>query len=173
MITTGLISYPLALLLDAIAGKKQDHEIFTNSEIAALVKYHEHSEKHGGDIGEDASRIMLGALQLDSRKIGGDIPPTLGRIAEEDIDAEKDLEKADPVLASGMVVRWSAVKTIDIDEAVDGNFIRKVKSWSYSRIPVIGGQAENSDLRTTWEGKHIYGFLHIKVLGTPTCLTYE
>lgn len=167
MVITGIISYPLALLLDALTRKKEDQEIFTNTELAALIKYHDHSEKHGGEVGEDANRIMLGALELNSRKVGSELPIMLEKATEEDTDMEKDVEKANPNLASSMIVQWSAVKTIDIDEVVDSKFIRKVKSWSYSRIPVIGGRDENPDAKTSWEGKHIYGFLHIKVFVSP------
>jgi metal transporter CNNM len=159
MFLTGILSYPLARLLDALFGKREDHGIFTNDELAALIKYHERSEKHGGLIGQDATRIMLGALHLNSRKIGGDI----SRISEKSVEGEKDVEKADLIVTYGMIVRWSAVKTIGIDEPVDGTFIKKVKSWSYSRIPVVGVQTENSTEVSSWDREQIFGFLHIKV----------
>lgn len=179
MILTGVLSYPLALLLDALARNKVENEIFTNAEMAALVKYHEHSERHGGKIGEDANRIMLGALQLNSMKIGGSVPATPERPGEDSVDLEKDIEKADFVVSSGMIMPWSAVRTIDIDELVDMEFIRKLKSWSYSRVPVVGGQSETLNAGLSWEGKHIYGFLHVRVSGklifvmqeTKTCYT--
>jgi len=120
-----------------------------------LIKHHEISEKHGGFLGQDATRIMLGALNLDSRKIGGEI----ARIPEVQSEDEKDIEKADLVIVHGMIVKWSAVKTIYIDEPVDENFVKKIKDWSYSRIPVIGRPEGDSKL----EGKKIFGFLHIKV----------
>lgn len=162
MLLTGIVSYPLAFLLDTLSGNKGKHEIFTNDEMAALIKYHERSENHGGSIDRDTSRIMLGALNLNSRKVGGNI----SRIPE-DVEDEKftsqDVEKADLVVSHGMIVPWSAVKTIGIDEPVDGAFIQRVKSWSYSRIPVIDGSGGNSIEAQSWEGKRIFGFLHIKV----------
>jgi len=81
---------------------------------------------------------------------------------------EKDVEKADVLLVHGMIVKWSAVKTVNIDEVVDEAFLKKVKSWSYSRIPVIGKPSkesnERSSMQSDWEGTRIYGFLHTKVL---------
>lgn len=131
--------------------------------MAVLLKYHERSEKHGGMLGQDALRVMLGALSLDSRRIGGDI----ARIPKTNyVEDEKDIEKADFVVVQGMIVKWSAVKTVNINDPVDKTFIKKVKSWSYSRIPVIGESqpkiGKNSG-QTCWEGKKIFGFLHIKV----------
>jgi metal transporter CNNM len=122
-------------------------------------------------IGQDATRIMLGALHLNSRKIGSDISRIPRNIDEEDKYTEKDVEKADMIVANGMIVRWSAVKTIDIDEPVDGALVRKIKSWSYSRIPVLGGQPEPTTEASGWNGKQIFGFLHIKV--RESCLLLQ
>jgi hypothetical protein len=70
-----------------------------------------------------------------------------------------------------MIVKWSAVKTVNIDEVVDEAFLKKIKSWSYSRIPVIGKPSkeisERSSKQSDWEGTRIYGFLHIKVRSSP------
>lgn len=162
---TGIISYPLARLLDTIAGRTAVHGIFTNDEMAAIIKYHEQSENNGGMISPDAARVMLGALSLDSRKIGGDI----AMIPDKNTDDEKDVEKADLVVLHGLIVHWSGVKTIDINDVVDENFIAKINTWSYSRFPVIGDpQSHNlrGDPAATnyrWRGKQIFGFLHVKV----------
>ena len=167
---TCIISFPLAWLLDHLSGSRDENGIFTNEEMAVLLKYHERSEKHGGMLGQDALRVMLGALKLDSRRIGGDI----AIIPEKNYDeGEKDIEKADLFVVQGMIVKWSSVKTVNIDDRVDMAFIKKVKGWSYSRIPVIGGPqpkiGENYS-QTSWEGKKIFGFLHIKVCKAQWCL---
>lgn len=162
---TAIVSYPLAWVFDSVAGRKHGHGLFTNDEIAAVIKYHELSEQNGGTLGLDAARVMLGALRLDARKIGGDI----ALIPEKSTDDEKDLEKADLVVLQGLIVHWEAVKIINIDDVVDEAFIAKVGGWSYSRIPVIGDPEPNEmqdDPAATsygWEGKQIFGFLHVKV----------
>lgn len=51
---------------------------------------------------------------------------------------EQDIEKADVAVTQGIVVKWTSVKSVDIDDVVDAAFIKKIKSWSYSRIPVTG-----------------------------------
>jgi metal transporter CNNM len=162
---TAIVSYPLAWILDSVAGRKHGHGLFTNDEMAAVIKYHELSEHNGGTLSPDAARVMLGALRLDSRKIGGDI----ALIPEKSTDDEKDLEKADLVVLQGLIVQWSAVKIINIDDVVDEAFIAKVSGWSYSRIPVIGDpephemQGDPAVTGYGWEGKQIFGFLHVKV----------
>ncbi|KAE8443454.1 hypothetical protein EG329_001851 [Mollisiaceae sp. DMI_Dod_QoI] len=164
MFITGIVSFPLAWCLDRIAGQKDDLELFTNDELGGLIRYHEKSEKHGGALGQDASRIMIGALKLDSRKIGGEIT-----VIPEPDNREQDLEKADLIVVQGMIVRWSVVKVIHIDERVDEDFIKKVRGWSYSRIPVIGNSGKDrrhlhSDVLEWTQGTQIYGFLHTKSL---------
>jgi metal transporter CNNM len=162
---TAIVSYPLAWLLDTVAGRKYGHGLFNNDEMAGVIKYHRLSEQNGGTLGPDAARVMLGALRLDSREIGGDIAV----IPANNIEDENDLEKADLVVLQGLIVQWSAVKTIDLDDVVDEAFIAKVTGWSYSRIPVIGNpesheiKADSSSMAYRWEGKQIFGFLHIKV----------
>ena len=121
------------LALNALSGKYGDG-LFNNDEMAGVIKYHQLSEQNGGTLGPDAARVMIGALSLDSREIGGDIAV----IPANNIEDEKDLEKADLVVLQGLIVHWSAVKTIDVDDVVDEAFIAKVTGWSYSRIAVIG-----------------------------------
>lgn len=162
---TAIVSYPLAWILDSVAGRKHGHGLFTNDEMAAVIKYHELSEDTSGTLSPDAVRVMLGALHLDSRKIGGDI----ASIPERSTDDEKDLEKADLVVLQGLIVQWSTVRTVNIDDVVDEAFIAKINSWSYSRIPVIGDpephEMQDDPIATGygWEGKQIFGFLHTKV----------
>lgn len=173
MFLTGILSYPLARLLDALFGKSVEHDIFTNGEMAALIRYHDQSENRRGMISQDAARIMLGALYLDFRNIEYDSSEICTKNDKEERHMEKkvergverDVEKADSPVANAMIVPWSAVKTIDINEPVDKAFIRKVKSWSYSRIPVTGGPLDQLTKSTEWEGNQIFGFLHVKVRG--------
>ena len=162
---TSPISYPLARLLDKVAGRSDGNGMFTREEIAAVIKYHDLSDNSNGTIGPDAARIMLGALNLDSRKVGGDI----AMVPAKNTDDEKDVEKADLIILQGLIVHWSDVKTVNIDDVVDEDFVAKVNSWSYSRIPVIGNpeshsaQSDPVAMDYRWEGKQIFGFLHIKV----------
>jgi metal transporter CNNM len=164
---TVIISWPLGWLMDLISSKsrKDEYALFCNDDLGTLIKYHERSEKNGGKLGQDAGRIMLGALNLDSRKIGGEIHMVPASSSEE---SERDAEKADLVVMQGMIVKWHMVKTININEKVDRAFMKKVRMWSYSRIPVIGSSddAENRGVvdLSDWNGTNIFGFLHIKVL---------
>jgi metal transporter CNNM len=177
MLLTGIITWPIARFLDSVDdhrnqrreqrdGKTNDG-IFRNDELCTLIKYHERSEKHGGNVSSDTARIMVGALHLDNRQIRGE----LGRLPDIKRNSIADIEKADLVVVQGLVVKWSAVKTVRIDEVVDDNFIEKVNSWSYSRIPVIGGNglgnivessAPSPPAHDEWGINQIFGFLHIK-----------
>ncbi|KAH7333415.1 hypothetical protein BKA65DRAFT_553762 [Rhexocercosporidium sp. MPI-PUGE-AT-0058] len=164
MWTTCLLTYPLGWLLDKSRTKKDRVGIFTNDELQAVIQYHEQSEQRGGKLGQDAARIMLGALKLDSQRLGGDKKQPL-----QTVKNEQDVEKADSVAGEGMVVKWDTVKTVDIDDVVDEDFITKIQSWSYSRIPVIGKLPGASDVgkgpvAEGWEGIKVFGFLHIKNL---------
>jgi metal transporter CNNM len=153
---TGIISYPLALILDLIFKRcKKDPTALTGDQLGALITSHERSDEHGGKLGKDATRVMLGALNLDGRRIDRVFSNNLEQLPVGD---EKDIEKADRFVVHGMVVSWYAVRTIDINEPVNQDFIDKIRSWSYSRIPVV----ENTE-SDTWRGIKIFGFLHIKV----------
>lgn len=58
---TSIISYPLAWLLDNLgAGRRDVLDVFTNEQLCVIIKYHEQSEKRGGDLSSDATRIILG-----------------------------------------------------------------------------------------------------------------
>lgn len=163
MFVTAIISFPLAWCLDRIAGQKDQLELFTNEELGGMIRHHESAEKHGGALGQDTSRIMLGALKLDGRKIGGEIAAV-----PMPNNADQDLEKANLIVVEGMIVKWSAVKAVNIDDPVDEAFLAKIQGWSYSRIPVIGSAGKEregelpDDLEWT-QSTQIYGFLHIKV----------
>lgn len=162
---TSILSWPVAKLLDQCSGRRDELSIFSKDELAGLIKYHERSEKHGGSLGQDTARIMLGALSLDGHRIGNNFSPFPESHSSSSTDKESDLEKADLVIVHGMIVNWSAVKTVDIDEPVDKAFIKKVKSWFYSRIPVVGeAQVEqvepvkDSSGHSNWDAKKIFGF---------------
>jgi len=161
MCLTAIISWPLGWILDNFGGKNDETGTFTNGELESLIKYHERSEDNGGMLGQDASRVMTGALLLDSRKIGGDICS----MPEIECDHVNDVEKANIIVFNGIITRWSSVKTVDIDEAVDEHFLAKLKSWSHSRVPVIGtcvvDELPNGNSR--WQGKEIFGFIYLKV----------
>lgn len=160
---TGIISYPLALILDfTFSQSKQTYGMLTSDQLALLIRFHEKSEDHGGELSKDAARVMLGALSLDGRRIDR------VNVPEQSADGdEKDVEKAVHPVVHGMIVKWYAVKTIDINEPVDRYFMEKIRGWSYSRIPVIGKSAKTIAESRPWQGTMIYGFLHIKVKIIP------
>ncbi|EKD15663.1 hypothetical protein MBM_06291 [Drepanopeziza brunnea f. sp. 'multigermtubi' MB_m1] len=165
MWATCVVTWPLAWLLDSIYTKRDKFGVFKNKELGAVIKYHEASAKNGGKLGKDATRIMLGALKLDSQRLDGDVLRTSDSSLDE---SSQDLEKATSPVSRGVIVKWSAVKTVNIKDIVDEAFITKVKSWSYSRIPVVGGPPlvtdENGIMRDPWEDNQIFGFLHVKYL---------
>jgi len=105
-------------------------------------------------------------LSLESCRIGG---ATAKLPNPTSSDNEKDVEKAELTAGQDMIVSWRAVKTVNINESVDKAFIKKIKSWAYSRIPVIGEsctgkESENHPMAPDgWEGTKIFGFLHTKV----------
>ena len=63
-----------------------------------------------------------------------------------------DPEKAAAAGVESLLTGWPMVKTIGIDQVVDQNFMKKLKNFPYSRIPVVSG-----------DGKQVFGYLHIKV----------
>jgi metal transporter CNNM len=159
----------MSKLLDFCSGLRDEISIFSNHELAGLIKYHVRSENHGGSLEQDTVRVMLGALSLDGHTIGANFSPFPHiHFPTGSNEKDSDVEKADLVVVHGMIVNWSAVKTVDIDEPVDRAFIKKVKSWSYSRIPVIGeAQVEETESGKSplphWNAKKVFGVLHIKV----------
>lgn len=171
MFLTSPVSWPIAWFLDTVFGKgEQDRSgIFSNNQLEALIRHHDETEKKGGHLGPDAARVAIGALKLDSQTIGAE---TMRAISPEPENGETDIEKAEVIVSHGMIVKWSAVKTIKIDESVDLAFLKKVKLWGYSRIPVISkadvgpwGEDEKNLQGgiDDWDGTRIYGFLHTRV----------
>ena len=64
---TAIITFPLAWLLDNLGKNRKDAlDVFTNEQLGLIVKYHERSEKRGGDLSVDATRIILGWLSLST-----------------------------------------------------------------------------------------------------------
>lgn len=163
---TAVVSYPLAWILDGLAWRHRDElGTFNNRQLGLIIKHHDHSEKKGGELSSEATRIMLGVLSNDGRDIGGDISD-IPRPGSGDTDM--DVEKADIAFSRGLIVKWSAVKTVDINEVVNQAFIDKVVSWSYSRIPVIGKPDQHKSTKCTrtvlpWGNTQVFGFLHVKV----------
>jgi metal transporter CNNM len=163
------ISWPIAWILDKVAGPQEERGIFTHKQLDILVKFHERSEKNGGLIGPDAGRIMRGALKLDGRKVGGGSFEAVLKHERKKDDIEKGQlcnNEKDRENDCNTLIPWSQVKTIHIEEVVNTEFIRKVKSWAYSRIPVIGpADSDNQQhkVQGEWSGQKIFGFLHIKV----------
>ncbi|OBT64497.1 hypothetical protein VE03_05344 [Pseudogymnoascus sp. 23342-1-I1] len=141
--------------------------MYTTEQLSVLIKLHERQEKHGGHLGPDAGRVARGALDLDCRTL--EKSPLGGFYDSKSIitDGAGDPEKADHT-TSGIIVPWSAVKFIRIDDLVNEQFITKIKQFSYSRIPVVGNE-ELLTIAPTYNGhspsdQRIFGFLHIKTL---------
>jgi metal transporter CNNM len=159
---TCIISWPLSYLLDKISGSQPDRGIYTLEQLEILIKFHERVEKHGGLLGPDASRVMRGALDLDRRTLRGEYQPSFGKGKAPLADVEKG-EAAE----SDILVPWSSVRCISVNEEVTKELILRIKSWAYSRIPVVGnlkaGGDESADCCGDWNDQKVYGFLHIKV----------
>ena len=62
---TAIVSFPLAWLLDSLrAGRRDVLDVFTNKQLGAMIKYHERSERRGGELSSDGARIILGTFVL-------------------------------------------------------------------------------------------------------------
>jgi metal transporter CNNM len=176
---SAIISWPIAQLLDYFSGGPHEDLVFSNDELAGLIKYHEKSQNHRGSLGQDASRLMIGALRLDNQNIGAVFATFPQPAGNNSLDKDSsDIEKADAFVSPGFIRGWTSVKTVDIDDIVDRELIKKVASWSYSHIPVVG-EAEveltepgmDDANKISWASKKVFGFLHIKV--RATCLPVE
>ncbi|EPQ66500.1 Bgt-4257 [Blumeria graminis f. sp. tritici] len=141
-----------------------DRIIFTNSELESIINYHDRSEKNGGRLGRDASRIMLGALQLDSQLIGYKVSGSQNLYCT---DTQGDLEKEMSSDSISISTNWTMVKMVYIDEVVDEDFIKKIKSWPFSRLPVVG-ISHKEHQKNTFLGQRnkiqVFGYLHVKYL---------
>lgn len=164
---TSPVSYPLAWALDHLTKRSPATEAFSNAQLEGIIKYHKASKKNGGQLSQDAARIILGALGNEGRTIaGGDTNSKLSRTVLEETD--KDVEKSDRPVAQSPIVKWDRVKTVDINEPVDDSFIQRVKGWPHTRIPVIGKSHEseickNGRMQTSeWGETRVFGFLHVK-----------
>ena len=147
------------MLLDNILTPTDEYGIFTNEQLAILIKYHEQSANNGGFLGHDATRVVLGALSLDSRRIGGEVA-FIPRLDPN----ETDIEKAAEVVISGIIVNWAGVKTVNINDSVDRAFVDKVKDWSYSRIPVLDDvRADLTEDSSCRNDIAIFGYIHVQV----------
>ncbi|KFY18352.1 hypothetical protein V493_08697 [Pseudogymnoascus sp. VKM F-4281 (FW-2241)] len=161
--------WPLSFVLDRLTLPKETGYMYTSEQLAVLIKLHERQEKHGGHLGPDAGRAARGALDLDGRTLERS---PLGAFYDNKsiTDNAGDPEKADHT-TSDIIVPWSAVKFIRIDDPVNEQFIEKIKQFSYSRIPVIGNEDLVSTAPTTngsaSNDQRIFGFLHIKVGKVP------
>jgi metal transporter CNNM len=160
---TCIISWPLSYLLDKIPGRQAEKGIYTIEQLGILIKFHERAEKHGGLLGPDAGRVMRGALELDHRTLRGKCPAKSGK----DNAPLADIEKGQATKYD-IVVAWSSVRYITINEQVTKELILRVKGWGYSRIPVVGDMELVGNLLPTscgsWKDQKVYGFLHVKVL---------
>lgn len=162
---TAIVSWPVSLFLSHISLITNDRSVFSNDELKTFIKYHEKSEKNGGRLGREASRIMIGALNLDNCVIG---KLSFGRQGNKLFD-DNEAEKATQSKQKGIIKSWPFVKTINIDDIVNNDFMEKISHWSYNRLPVIGtsrrhqySPRNNSEYHL--EDIQIYGSLHLKSL---------
>ncbi|OBT88723.1 hypothetical protein VE02_02364 [Pseudogymnoascus sp. 03VT05] len=160
---TAVVSWPLSFLLDRLTLPKERGAMYTSEQLAMLIKLHERQEKHGGHLGPDAGRAARGALDLNDRTLE---KSHLGSFYDSKsiTDIAGDPEKADHT-SSDIIVPWSAVKFIGIDDLVNEEFIVKIKQFSYSRIPVVGNDAAApTENGSASNDQKIFGFLQIKTL---------
>lgn len=164
MLVTAIVSWPVSFILTNLGYGKKDRIIFTNSELESIINYHDRSEKNGGRLGRDASRIMLGALQLDSQLIGYKVSGSQNLYCT---DTQGDLEKEMSSDSISISTNWTMVKMVYIDEVVDEDFIKKIKSWPFSRLPVVG-ISHKEHQKNTFLGQRnkiqVFGYLHVKYL---------
>ncbi len=162
---TCIISWPLSYLLDKFSDPQADTGIYTLEQLEILIKFHERSEKHGGLLGPDASRVMRGALDLDRLTVRREFQPSLGKGKAPLADIETGEAGGVDIL-----VPWSSVLRISINEEVTKELILRIKNWAYSRIPVVGDleadDHESADSCGGWSHQKVYGFLHVKVAST-------
>ncbi len=176
MYLTSPLTYPLSWVLDRCTVPKRERGMYSNEQLSWLLRMHERGEKHGGAVGPDAGRVMRGALEMDGRTMEKEYAR---KSLEDGLDAKPDavwdIEKSgnsaryEPEGKFEVVVPWSQVKYIGVDDEVDTEFVNKLKGWAYSRIPVVG---DNSGVKKPkslhgddgeWQGQRVFGFLHIKV----------
>ncbi|KAL3420205.1 DUF21 and CBS domain protein [Phlyctema vagabunda] len=166
MALTSLLSYPISWLINTLGGKFEEHAIFSNPALAILISLHTKNGGRGGQLKESTARVMIGALELDHCRIGGDF--TRIPHADADLALAIDIEKAQSLTTQAIYTRWSSVCMVDINERVDSAFMKKIKSWNYSRIPVLGDwQLASEDTNVSSSSlahENIFGFLHIKNL---------
>ncbi|CAG8455229.1 9643_t:CDS:2 [Dentiscutata heterogama] len=105
---TFIISYPIAKLLDFVLGENHGI-IYRRAELKELIKYHETSTDHGGDLNTDSVTIIRGALDF------------------QDKIAESALTSLDKVFM------------ISIDTILDRKTMTEIYTSGYSRIPVYEG----------------------------------
>lgn len=136
--------------------------MYTNEQLGALVRLHERREKNGGTVSPDAGRVVRGALDLDSRTLEKSYLRSTVEVNGDTFDLEKT-----GYSRSDIIVPWSAVKRVNINDEVTEKFVMKIKEWSYSRIPVLGNnespKSEPTEMEHGWNGQRIFGFLHVKV----------
>lgn len=155
---TAPVSWILGTIIDKLSGALHDNDIYTHQQLNTLIKYQDRLEKHGGSVGPDAARVMRSALDLDGRTVTG------GKLGYFERALKSDVENGELTERFDTITTWSQVKTVGIQDIVNRDFVRKIKDWSYSRIPVVGTDDHRTTLRRQHpESQQIYGFLHIKV----------
>lgn len=171
------VSGPASWFLDRIAaGALQEGLYSSHDELIEFIRYHEESSLNGGPISSYGSRIMRSALEMDIKAIC----PTKRLLCNGDVSQDEDIEsKPRNDVDTSNIVDWRIVKHIRIDDEVCPDLIARIKSWGYSRLPVVGG-LDISNIRNTAGdavlcsgNERVYGFLHVKVMNIPKVrLTY-
>ncbi|CAG8476738.1 12672_t:CDS:2 [Ambispora gerdemannii] len=108
-----VVSYPIARLLDTILGKEKGL-IYCRAELKELIKYHESSTLHGGDLVTDTVTIMRGAIDLQ----------------------EKIVENAMTSIKRTFMISYD-------DAILDRKTLEVIVASGHSRIPVYEGTREN------------------------------
>ncbi|RDW77428.1 hypothetical protein BP6252_05481 [Coleophoma cylindrospora] len=161
---TSPVSWTLAWVLGHCYGPAAEYTILNNAALAVLIGYHTKNAKRGGELGNNAARIIVGALELNSCSVGG-AGISNERFGGKDSTAI-DLEKADDGHIRGVITSWSAVRTVHPDEVVNATFLKRILGWNCSRVPVVSEvRHQNGHQKPpNWASMQLYGFLHIRNL---------
>ncbi|CAG8742850.1 16756_t:CDS:2 [Racocetra persica] len=109
---TFVFSYPIAKLLDFVLGESHG-VVYRRAELKELIKYHETSNEHGGDLNTDSVTIIRGALDLQDK------------------------------VAESAITPLNKIFMINVNTILDRNTMHEIFLSGYSRIPVYEGSRNN------------------------------
>lgn len=162
------VSYPHSWSREVRSCKCRQVKWYRNSKdpkrlIVMVDKTHALPIENIDKLGADARRIILGVFDLENKSVGD--AKCMRSLTKTD-GPVKDLERPDDLAVQSLIVKWSQVKTVGINEKVDKELVKRLGKSPYSRILVVG-DSENEERRwensSLWKGNKIFGFFHVKV----------